>query len=200
MRSVRCIEAMIQNIEDLSNSLEITKNWCDPLIDISNPESCLRTRVLEKYLAKSQGIDFEKMSFWPTAEEIDRTLSIKKAVFSGTKKSPSSINLGRLLLSIPEQTNFNGLSNQESNGYLDDHDNTPWDTWVGQFEINDYEFLLLSWVPEEFVENVELGIQAECIGMIHWANSEYWAEYTTPNNEFLNCVPKWLLEHESANT
>ena len=190
----------VLDITEFSSSLTDTKKWCASLIDINNPKFCFRTSLLEEYLAKQHGPNFEPMSFWPTPEEIDQTLSIKKQALKHMQQQDIPKGNGRIVLCFPESSNFNALSSDSSNGYLDEHDIPPWDTWIGQIEISKSEFLLLAWVPDEFVKLVELGIEVECMGMLYWANSKYWGKYTTPDNRYLNCVPKWVFDHESAKT
>ncbi|NRB38577.1 MAG: hypothetical protein HRU20_08935 [Pseudomonadales bacterium] len=100
---------MIRDKEELTKSLEDAKFWCTPLIDIKNPQSCFRTPLLEKYIAKSEGSDFDSMSFWPEPEVIDQTLSIRKDALENISVKNTNSNLGRLLLCIPDWSNHNGL-------------------------------------------------------------------------------------------
>lgn len=186
---------MIQTGSELTKALLDTKSWCLPKLDKASPEHCFRSPGLKKYVVEYKSFT-DCTSFWPSATEIDFTLAAREI-----EPAADEANIkGRLLLCFPDWSNHNAIACTESSSYLDEHDIPPWDTWVATVDIPGSGFLLLAWVPIEFVELVELGIQSECVGMLHWANSTYWGEFTTPDDETLDIIPKWILEHSAAKT
>lgn len=83
-----------------------------------------------------------------------------------------------------------GAASPETGGILDDSDMPPWDWWIDLIEItSDYRGdilvpFLISWIPEEFVELVEDGLNVVPIISAHWMNEE---------NELMiqNQIQKW---------
>ena len=190
---------MIQSESELSKALVETKQWCIPRINRSNSENSLRSELLGKIVEKFEHFE-DFMSFWPQNYEIDSVAEARRIALSSCIINFLNTNNGRLLLCFPDWSNHNGLSQEASEEYLDEHDIPPWDTWLGSVNTGRSEFLLLAWVPDEFIDLVQAGIEAECVGMLYWANSKYWGQWSTPDQETLNLIPEWVLKHHAAKT
>lgn len=107
---------------------------------------------------------------------------------------------GRLLIHFLDESNHNGLTADITSYYLDNNDTPPWDTWVQTFipesssqqtphTIPSVYTFLVSWVPTDFLEAVNEATEAECIGMLMWAD-----EPRTWNKplDYANSIPSWL--------
>ena len=109
---------------------------------------------------------------------------------------------GRLLIHFLGESNHNGLTADITSYYLDNNDTPRWDTWVQAFVPeslahqslysvpSEYAFLI-SWVPSEFLEVVDEATEAECIGMLMWADApRRWEEPP----RFADSIPVWLQQ------
>lgn len=166
---------MIQSESELSQALIETKQWCMSRINRNNPEHSLRSELLGNIVKKFKHFsDF--MSFWPSQNEIDSVIEARRIALLNNASTSSNKNNGRLLLCFPGWSNHNALSQTVSEEYLDEHDIPPWDTWLGSVSTETSDFFILAWVPDEFIDLVQLGIDAECVGMLYWVNSKYWGQ------------------------
>jgi hypothetical protein len=116
-----------------------------------------------------------------------------------------------------DYTNHNALTERETDGYFDEHDNPPWDTWVCEVPClsgesskpgygeswppnigsildheGPFEVILATWVPKIFVAAVDRAIAVECVGMLLWAGSEYPESPLAP--KYKEVLPLWLQE------
>jgi hypothetical protein len=64
---------------------------------------------------------------------------------------------GELLIHLPRHTSSGGGAQEASDGYFDDHDLPPWDTWVGWIAEQHREYLVC-WVPPEAMTVAAAGI------------------------------------------
>ena len=70
---------------------------------------------------------------------------------------------GRLFGCYVRQTLFDGVSKMETNGFIDDTNTPPWDSWIG---IADE--LLISWIPPAIVDDVQSAIVCNAEECIAW--------------------------------
>ena len=200
----------INDKEQFLTCLDKTVVWCNGKDNVTEPRVCLRSismnSIFEKY---NEDINAASLS----SELISEVLKKREIMSSSPIKKTSS---GRVLLVSYEDTNFNGLTEYETNGYFDERDNPPWDTWVCEIEIK-YEVkpvkssfikklflpkslsniydqeerahrLLVAWVPDCFIETVENAIAVECCNMLFWADREY------PELSYKERILKWFQE------
>ncbi len=101
-----------------------------------------------------------------------------------SQKNPVNSNLncsenlgnGKLMVFFPENTLWDGAAELSTDGFFDDYNIPPWDTWVGYFEDDlpegytlfdeCHSKYLVSWIPESFIEIADDGIMVnpeECI-------------------------------------
>ena len=109
---------------------------------------------------------------------------------------------GRLLIHFLGESNHNGLTADITSYYLDNNDTPPWDTWVQAFVPeslahqspdsvpSEYAFLI-SWVPPEFLKAVDEATEAECVGMLMWADAP--CRWEAPPH-LADSIPVWLQE------
>src|SRR5438477_10623316 len=61
---------------------------------------------------------------------------------------------GKLLLFAPGDSLFDGAAGNETDGFFNDENEPPWDTWLCYAE----EWYLVSWVPPQLIELADGGI------------------------------------------
>jgi len=173
------------NLHSFSMSLRETIGWCLPRVDTSNPKYCLRSEYLRPKILFKAAPECD-IDLWAEPDMI-RNLLQKRAeiVKPGKIDLPAQYDLagGRLLVHFLNASNHNGLSAGETSYFLDNNDTPPWDTWVEVCTDEQWDFLV-SWIPVEFLAVVEHGIEAECVGMLMWADAPYKSTYAT--------MPLWL--------
>jgi uncharacterized protein (TIGR02996 family) len=86
---------------------------------------------------------------------------------------------GRLILSVPQWSLPDQAVSRNSNGFFDQNNLPPWDTWVARIDesitASPEEGYLLSWVPPGWLYWASLGVAANIEGGPVWAH-----ETTTP--------------------
>ena len=71
---------------------------------------------------------------------------------------------GKVLIYTPSENVSDGTSEYSSNGFFNENDAPPWDTW---FHYSDRQ--LLSWIPAGFVPFAQKGIDVNMVQCIEWA-------------------------------
>jgi hypothetical protein len=137
--------------------------WCARLGDLANPAASLRHDRLR-----------------PPLLETARESTVNLVVASRRSWLPDDVtpvaraadlNGGRLLVYWPDDSLSDGAAEGETRGFFDVDNAPPWDTWVGLFRDQDadrYSDYLASWVPPEFVELVDRGIDVNPEDCIRW--------------------------------
>ena len=74
---------------------------------------------------------------------------------------------GKLLACFLEETLADGASAVASMEFFDDFNVPAWDTWVGLFSENRAN-ILVSYIPESFIDFVQAGIYMNIEGCIEW--------------------------------
>lgn len=184
--------------------------WCDGRVPGSSLRDCLRSDALRPTM------DDDTYFLAKYLELIDESISKRARAFNeapaSKTSSPIARNGFRLLVSIPEVSNENGLTESESSGYLDVADTPPWDSWVvtfqrsrestPQFEFgwpgnilvssHDHDIFLVSYVPRPMVQLMTSWIDVECFGMITWLDLK-----DPPNDmavDWTDLLPEWLVQ------
>ena len=198
---------VVNNKEQFLSYLDKTVAWCHGKDNDSEPRTCLRSTAMNSIFKQ---YDEDVNAAWLSSELIDDVLR-KRDIISSLHDEKES---GRVLLVAYEHTNHNGLTESETNGYFDEHDNPPWDTWICEIEIKypikpiqvsfmrrfflpkklkksygkeEYiDRLLVAWVPDCFIETVQDAIAVECCNMLFWADTEY------PELNYKKGIPKWF--------
>ncbi len=179
------------DISMFKQSLAETIAWCAPRASLADPVFCLRASALWPAIRHKDFYDervlyvddawkgyLETLSIEKTATAVD-TLITERGRLLQSENKPSSVITGdlaggRLLLSAPDYGFFDGASKAESRGFIDDGDTSPWDTWVSfvfdptmgqQF----YDSGIVSWVPPQFIEEVNKGIRVSFVDNNVWA-------------------------------
>jgi hypothetical protein len=146
--------------------------WCTVSGSLSDPATSLRTckPELEDLLCQSSQV------FRVGLKRSDRLWK------SGRRDRPAVSDLcgGRLVAYFPSDNLADGWAETQSKGFFDVDNIPPYDTWVwmvrnvtrreyedhttGEIEAN----YLVAWVPPDFIELAEAGIEANPEGCIMW--------------------------------
>ena len=185
--------------------LHETIAWCIPRVNISNPKYCLRSAQLRPNYEFSLRPDAD-VDLWADIQMINNVLDSRSLLSSAGEDplSESDIDLagGRLLIHFLDESNHNGLTADITSYYLDHNDTPPWDTWVQAFVPeslahqspdsvpSEYAFLI-SWVPSEFLKAVDEATEAECVGMLMWADAP--RRWESPPH-FADSIHAWLQQ------
>lgn len=191
---------------DFTKKLHETIAWCVPRVNITDPKYCLRSAQLRPGYEFSLRPD-EDVDLWMVDVPIINNVVDSRAVLSSAANvslSELGVDLagGRLLIHFLGESNHNGATADITSYYLDNNDTPPWDTWVQAFVPeslshqspdsipSEYAFLI-SWVPPEFLKAVDEATEAECVGMLMWADALRRRE-SPPH--YADSIPIWLQQ------
>lgn len=141
--------------------------WCDLHWDSNKPRLSLRNLEFSP--------EFFGTDHYYTVNSIicSRRYELEKL----EKKPTNNLSSGRILVYEPDSNIFDGLSENETNGYFDVNDCPPWDTWVGYILFGENRYVL-SWVPKSVVPLVDAGFEVNCVECFYWLSTvnEPWAK------------------------
>ncbi len=189
-----------------SRKLHETIAWCVPRVNITDPKYCLRSAQLRPNYEFSSRPD-EDVDIWAAdIQMINKVVYSRSLILSAGKEPFTELDIdlagGRLLIHFLGESNFNGLTADITSYYLDNNDTPPWDTWVQPYipeslahqspdsVPSEYAFLI-SWVPPEFLKAVDEATEAECVGMLMWADAP--RRWEMPPH-FADSIPAWLQQ------
>jgi hypothetical protein len=192
--------------QQFTKRLHETIAWCAPRVNINDPKYCLRSAQLRpEYEFSSRPED--DVDLWADLHMINKVVASRSQLLSPTRPLPTGAGNdlagGRLLIHFLDESNHNGLTADLTSYFLDNNDTPPWDTWVQAFipeplahESPDslpsvYAFLI-SWVPPEFLEAVHEATEAECVGMLMWADAP--RRWERPLYKHADSIPIWLQQ------
>ena len=185
--------------------LQETITWCVPRVNIADPKYCLRSAQLKPDYEFGSGPD-DDVDLWVDLRMINTVIATRSTLSSTPRLPPagSSVDLagGRLLIHFLDESNHNGLTADLTSYFLDNNDTPPWDTWVQAFvpeplersspdEVPSVYAFLISWVPPEFLKVVHEATEAECVGMLMWADAPRRWE-VSPHHA--DSIPEWLRQ------
>ena len=134
-----------------------TMAWCTLRADAHAPKLSLRSHELRP----AADYDEDGITIWTERGMIEHLVAARALLGGGKGMVPG----GRLLLCYYDENNHNWAAAEASRWFFDGHDNPPWDTWVGLCDD-----ALVTWVPPEFLDLAQAGIDTECMGMLDWAD------------------------------
>ena len=191
--------------EQFVNRLNETITWCVPRVNVGDPKYCLRSAQLKPDYEFSLGPD-EDVDLWANLRMINEVVASRSKLLSPAPSPPTGSHVdlagGRLLIHFLDESNHNGFTAYLTSYFLDNNDTPPWDTWVQAYipeppvhespdSVPSVYAFLISWVPPEFREAVHEATEAECVGMLMWADApRAWER--PPHHA--NSIPKWLQQ------
>ena len=125
-----------------------TISWCSRRAALEDLPSALRTASLSPPPAIG----------WP--ETVRSVAEARLAVLGRSwRRSQDPLGGGRLLLYFPTPPHSRGAARTASNGYFDQRDTPPWDTWAAYMEETGRSYLV-AWVPPQALDAATAGITA----------------------------------------
>ena len=179
--------------------------WCAPRVNLSNPKYCLRSAQLKPDYEFSSDPEYD-VDLWADIRMIKKVVNSRAQLLMPPTATSTEVDIdlagGRLLIHFLDESNLNGLTAYLTSSYLDNNDTPPWDTWVKAFipeslvyqspdSVPSVFAFLISWVPAEFLNAVNEATEAECVGMLMWADAP--RKWERPPN-YADSIPLWLQE------
>jgi hypothetical protein len=165
------------DIDVFKRRLSETVAWCFKRINPEEPAHCLRSIDL-----RPPGV-LMCPRFNIEIHEIVQAVVDERAHWIHTwhknfDKFPAGLAGGRLLIcsSATESIPDGGVT-ELSKGFYDEDDMPPWDTWLCYLENDVHSHLghiyqrqyLVSWVPPQFIELANIGVEGHFLDCMHWA-------------------------------
>ena len=157
----------------LQQRLQETKSWCASRVQIRADHDLRSSELKPEVIKKSNESEYSFLLFG-TAEQNEETINRlieKRVALLASQSYSQEINKGQVLLFDPGQSLFDGAAEAATNGFFDDNNVPPWDTWICYVRDEEarYGNYLLSWVPSHLVDLAEDGIQVNPEQCICWA-------------------------------
>jgi hypothetical protein len=164
------MEGIARSEPDLGDSFERfwerlreTIAWCQHNLDVRAPKQSLRT---DAYRPRTLEADyFAAVGTVANARLIGCPREVLAAV------PARSLEGGRLLVHEPDMDLACGAAEASSRGFFDIHNVPPWDTWVAMVQDSEGEErvpYLVSWVPPQFLDLAQRGIEVNPESCINW--------------------------------
>ncbi|WP_163999345.1 hypothetical protein [Pyxidicoccus caerfyrddinensis] len=161
------------SLERLRASLSEAVAWCESRARADDPRGSLR-RLPDPVDVEHLGLlgltpaNLVRTTSWRRDEELKAArLTVPTIQWAALP--------GRLLVFFPDEETQDGGAEVQSEGFFDDHNTPPWDTWVGFFtDLHDepagptVRSYLLAYVPAAFVGHVGRGIEVNPERCIQW--------------------------------
>jgi hypothetical protein len=162
-------------IQTINQRLAETIAWCESRVDITKPETCFRSKELQPIKNFDWYADKSLRN-----SIIDKVSSVRQTILYNefpilNTKTPD-LTLGRILAYEIDANLQDGAAFYASDRFFD-WDNIPaWDTWFAylpeHFLHENSSGILLSWIPREFLPNVEEGIYVNPESCIFWLDDK----------------------------
>ncbi len=125
-----------------------TVSWCSRRAALEDLAAALRTASLSPPPAVG----------WP--ETVRSVAEARLAALGRSwRRSQDPLGGGRLLLYFPTPPHSRGAARTASNGYFDQRDTPPWDTWAAYMEETGRSYLV-AWVPPQALTPATAGVTA----------------------------------------
>jgi hypothetical protein len=166
-------------------------NWCTSRVNIDDPEHCLRSPETHPIPVYRPEIDD-----WQKAvnDLITKRANLLQQAKSYPTSPAKSLNRGRLFLFFPFETLSDGAAENASDGFLDFENTPPWDTWLALLIGENAKpfwsknLLLICWVPAEFEDLANDGINVNPESCICWGDA-LDEKYDVPDLEESKLLP-----------
>lgn len=173
---------------DWEARLNLAVRWCTIRMQAeSNIDDLFRTRgwvsdeLWQRFVGHYRGQYFhgrtseifagQSVSDQPTLVE---TIIAKREARAGQFKTKFEFRAGRIIAYQYEEALSNGLASIQSLGYLDHSECPGWDTWLGivpdlrRRECKYCQNVLMCWVPRQFINFVQAGIDVDPVRPLIW--------------------------------
>ena len=159
-----------------------TIEWCLPRARLDSPKECLRTAELRPYLFNESRYESVNQVAWARHGKLAQEgvaehfpYSVDEVEHESRRQFPPSLGGGRLLVWYRDLTIDDGVGESCTNGYLDESDMPPWDTWITYVCAGDdteaAAGYLVSWVPPQFIGPVQQAIESNAYDALFWLSA-----------------------------
>jgi hypothetical protein len=160
-------------IDDSELELRIGEatSWCSA--DVSLRQK-LRSSELQPVDITTEAEWLRGMGESKIAEErariVDQLVARRRLLLEQSSQWPAPLHRdGRVLLCEIDACFFDGVAKGVTEGFFDDGDLPPWDTWLAfRAAFGDRSSVLLSWVPHGYLGLVEKAVES------HFCNAYSW--------------------------
>ncbi len=177
-------------MSEFEKRLSETVAWCSLVAGGADPGRSLRTPALRPSVLGTED-DPEAYAWLATSEAsdiVDHLCMMRAALLGRSGQQPvpttSAAGQGRLLVSAPHVSVWDGASEHASAGFIDAFDAPPWDTWItviaSHYGQHTDEPLLVSWVPAQFALEVQEAIDVNPVQNLRWATDADFTAITAP--------------------
>jgi hypothetical protein len=100
---------------------------------------------------------------------VDNLIELRRALLGvSERRSATSLAGGRLLVYLPDENVFDGAAKVATNGFFNQDNIPPWDTWVAYFYDNANLNYLVSWIHPDLIAIASEGIRVNPEACIRW--------------------------------
>ena len=145
------------DVNAFRSHLAATITWCRPRFAMDRRKESLRSDDLRPSIIITASNELTPVHR-AVASVIDRRASILGPIDVETVKVD-----GRLFGFYVRDTFFDGVSEIETDGFIDDTNTPPWDSWVCMVDE-----VLISWIPPAVVDDVQMAIVSNAEECITW--------------------------------
>ena len=137
--------------------LAATIAWCRPRFATDRPKDSLRSTDLQPSIIITSSDELA-----PVHSAVDSVIDRRASILGPVDNNNISKN-GRLFGFYVRQTLFDGVSEMETHGFIDETNTPPWDSWICMVDE-----LLISWIPPTMADDVQLAIVCNAEECIAW--------------------------------
>ncbi len=145
------------DINTFRSNLVATVEWCRHRFLAHRPVESLRSDELKPEIMIASTDDLRIIN-----DVVTRVVERRGSIL-GTQKCASLVCDGRLFAFLPRVSLFDGVSEDETDGFIDETNTPPWDTWVTMADD-----VLISWVPSAMIVRVQAAIVCNAEECIAW--------------------------------
>jgi len=164
-----------------NDNLLLTKAYCELQIKNNNKSLAEVLRSFNPQYDMQSLFSFKQVNNYFTTEwsldpimgsnkQLYNELFEKQLEFKSTiigSSSPGVEPEGQLMIAEIDYTFIDGASEEASQGFIDINDCPPIDTWF-YLASNKHTRLLFCWIPQQFVDLVDDGINANPVDCFYW--------------------------------
>jgi hypothetical protein len=158
-------------------------SWCRAQSRRDDPRWCLRSDRIRPSVIRADAPTFRTYSYeWlsgaPLTDIVNEVVHRRSIALEDAGLAPLAQGQrvdGRLLLNYPYNSDYSCLSDECSDGYIDECDVPPWDTWIASLNqtwpgnsVNQTGPCLICFVPDLFVPAVQSAIDCNPMENLAW--------------------------------
>lgn len=147
--------------------------WVLARLPLGNPAVALRSSELGAQLTEYPNQWFHRPQ---NGLEIEKLIALRRQLLQG--QEAESLAKGRILCAFAGWDTQMGEGVSASDGVIDDAYLPPWDCWFAVFQLAEYGGtgqVLLAWIPDELVANVQNAMEVAATEPIHWLDEAFMA-------------------------